>query len=155
MAYNPYLQNPYLQNPYSQPFYQQPVQPTLPSSNMIWVSGEQQARDYPVAAGNTVIMMDNDNPVAYKKSTDISGKVMPLEIYDLVRRNAPKEEHHQINLDEYLMRKEFDDFKVKIDDFKNEIDKKINELSEETNQEMMMIPVKKRGRKPNDEGESV
>lgn len=146
MAYNPYLNNPYLTNPYQ--FIPQPVQPSLPSSNMIWVSGEQQAREYPVAAGNTVIMMDNDNPVAYKKSTDISGKVLPLEIYDLVRRNAPVEETHQINLDEYLMRKEFDDFK-------SEIDKKLNEISEENNQEMMMIPVKKRGRKPNDEGQPI
>ena len=146
MAYNPYINNPYIQNPYQIPFLAQPVQQS--SSNMIWVSGEQQARDYPVAAGNTVIMMDNDNPVAYKKSTDISGKVLPLEIYDLVRRNAPKEENHQINLDEYLMRKEFDDYK-------EQVDKRINELSEETNQEMMMIPVKKRGRKPHDEGESV
>ena len=134
MAYNPYLQNPYLQPAYmqgyhpmlqQQPVIQQPQQtPQQPQSNVIWVNSETEARNYPVAAGNTVMLMDNDHPVAYKKASDLSGRALPLEVYDLVKRDQepPKEENHQINLDEYLTRKEFDSYA-------SAIDKRISEIS--------------------------
>ena len=51
---------PYYQNPYYQPYHQ----PQAQSTNVIWVNSETDARNYPVAPGNTVILMDNDNPVA-------------------------------------------------------------------------------------------
>lgn len=115
MAYNPYLNNPYLQ-PYMMPQAQQPVtQPVPPMNNIIWVSGESEARTYPVAPGNTLILMDNDNPVAYKKTADMSGRILPIEVYDLVRRDTAKEEPHQINLEEYLTRKEFESFTESIE----------------------------------------
>lgn len=126
MAYNPYLNNPYLQQyipmmqqpvqqPMQQPVMQQPIQQTI-QTNIIWGS-ENDARNYPVAPGNTVMIMDNDNPVAYKKAADLSGRALPLEIYDLVRRDAlePKEEQHLINSEEYITRKEFESFTESIE----------------------------------------
>ena len=132
--YNPYLNNPYLSNPYQNPVYfQQPVQQNVqqvqqPQSNVIWVNSETEARNYPVAPGNTVMLMDNDNPVAYKKSADMSGRALPLEIYDLVKRGVPEEENHQINMEEYLTRKEFDSFA-------SSVDKRISDLAEEEYEE--------------------
>lgn len=129
MAYNPYLTNPYLQPAYLQPYQtqpqqpvpqpvqqmpmQQPVVPQPQQTNMIWVENEAAAKAYPIAPGNTVILMDNDNPVAYKKSADMTGRAMPLEIYDLVKREQKEEqpeEYHQMNLEEYVTKKEFDKY---------------------------------------------
>lgn len=123
MAYNPYLNNLYLQQyipmmqqpvqqPIQQPVMQQPIQQTI-QTNIIWGS-ENDARNYPVAPGNTVMIMDNDNPVAYKKAADLSGRALPLEIYDLVRRDAsePKE---QYQIEEYITRKEFESFTESIE----------------------------------------
>lgn len=121
------MYNPYLQNPYLQQYIQQPIQ-QQPQSNLIWVNSEAEARNYPVAPGNTVMLMDNDNPVAYKKSSDLSGRALPLETYDLVRRDPPVDETHQISMEEYLTRKEFDSFA-------DSIDKRLSEFLEEEEEE--------------------
>lgn len=88
--YNAYPQNCYPTNyqPYpaqgymGQQLYQQPVtQPTQPtqqplfqSSNGInWVQGEAGAKAYPVAANNSVLLMDTDDQCFYIKSADQSG----------------------------------------------------------------------------------
>ena len=157
MAYNPYLQNPYyqpiypmMQQPVIQPPVQQPVQQQVvqqpPQSNMIWINGIDEAKSYPVAPGNTVILMDNDNPVAYKKSTDISGRSLPLEVFDLVRRDEePKqEENHQINLDEYLTRKEFDEYR-------NNVEQRFSEMEYDDTPIPEYVEVKpvRKGRKRN------
>lgn len=66
---------------------QQPVQQqTSGTSGFIWVQGEAGAKAYPVAAGNSVLLMDSENPVLYMKSTDASGRPLPMETYDLVKR---------------------------------------------------------------------
>lgn len=128
-VYNPYFNNPYLQQympPYQavpqqvqQPVAQQPVLNTPQSmNNIIWVSGEAEARSYPITAGNSLMLMDAENPVVYKKSADLSGKPLPLEIYDIVKREhvmESKEENHQINIEEYLTRKEFDTYTTEMD----------------------------------------
>lgn len=152
MAYNPYF------NPYQTPYYpnyaplpypsvqptQQAVQqmPVSNSGNVIWIEGESAAKSYPVAAGNTVILMDSENPVAYKKSTDMSGKPLPIEIYDLVRRDSSDmaEETHQINLEEYLTKKEFDKYA-------SDIEQRFAEITDEEEYEEVK-PVR-RGRKSN------
>jgi len=123
---------PYYPSPYYQP-YNPPQQQQQQSTNVIWVNNETEAKNYPVAPGNTVILMDNDNPVAYKKTTDFSGRSLPLEVYDLVPREKPKEENHQINLDEYLQKKEFDAFLDKLD----------KRFAEITEQEIVVMKKKK------------
>lgn len=56
------------------------------NNGFVWVQGEAGAKAYPVAAGNSVLLMDSENPVLYMKSTDSSGKPLPIETYDLVKR---------------------------------------------------------------------
>lgn len=67
---------------------QQPVQNNQSTGNQgfVWVQGEAGAKAYPVAAGNSVLLMDSESPVLYMKSTDISGRPLPIETYDLVKR---------------------------------------------------------------------
>ena len=54
--------------------YQQPQQ----SAPIIWVQGEEGAKAYMVAAGNSVLLMDSESSVFYIKSTDASG--MPRSV---------------------------------------------------------------------------
>lgn len=107
------------------PYY--PMQQQQQQTNVIWVANETEAKNYPVAPGNSVILMDNDKPIAYKKTADFSGRALPLEVYDLVRRDEPKEEG------EYLSRKDFDAFLDKLD----------KRFAEITEQEIVMVKKKK------------
>lgn len=50
-----------------------------------WVYGDAGAKAFPVAPGKTVVLMDNERPIMYLKSTDMSGRPLPLEVYELVK----------------------------------------------------------------------
>jgi len=73
--------NPYMMN--------QTPQMNNSNTGFIWVQGEAAAKAYPVAAGNTVLLMDSESQVLYIKSTDATGKPLPMETYDLVKREDP------------------------------------------------------------------
>lgn len=89
-----YSQN-YNAQPQPQMNYQQmPQQPQMsyqaPTQNqsIIWVQGEAGAKAYPVAAGQSVLLMDSEDAVLYVKSTDMTGRPLPMESYDLVKRDS-------------------------------------------------------------------
>lgn len=99
---------------YSQSYYQPMTQYSPqysaqqnPQQGIVWVQGEEGAKAYMVAAGNSVLLMDSETSAFYIKSTDQSGMPMPLRIFDYSeRKTAPKQEKGV----EYVTRKEFDDF---------------------------------------------
>lgn len=76
--------------------------------NLIFVDGLDMANNWPVPAGTSAIMMDSQNPVLYIKSVDMTGRVLPLEIYDLKKREPNPEEAYVTKsemkslLDEYF-----------------------------------------------------
>lgn len=100
--------NPYPQN-YPQPrqnYAQQPQQ-----SGILWVQGEEAAKAYMVAAGNSVLLMDSEQRVFYLKSTDQSGMPLPLRVFDYTERAvAPPAgvPAAQIYAGEFVTRKEFE-----------------------------------------------
>lgn len=81
MAYNNYFPATY------QPVYPQQVQqyqqasqvqpqaqvPQNHNNGIIWIQGENAAKSYLVAAGNSVVLFDAENPVFYIKSADQTG----------------------------------------------------------------------------------
>lgn len=96
-----YSQTP-MNNMQMQPQMQQPQSN---NAGFVWVQGEAAAKAYPVAAGNSVLLMDSEAPVLYMKSTDVSGRPLPMEIYDLVKREnvvAQQPKQSQIDLSEYV-----------------------------------------------------
>jgi len=147
MAYNygsyPYYYNPYqAANTFTAPPYQyqgaqQPqVQPQMqqqPSySGFQWVRGESAAKAFRAEPGQTVLLMDSDEPVLYVNSTDINGKPAPMITYDLIER-APSAANkvtevqvqdlseyakkadvssmlQNINLNDYIKRSEVDEY---------------------------------------------
>lgn len=125
MAYynNPYMQ-PYgggyplygQQNPMQMQQPTQMVQPQQQSNNgILWVQGEAGAKAWAVAPNQTVTLMDSENPVLYLKSADMSG-VPSMRIFDLVERNnkpsVPSVTAPQIDMSNYITRKEFDEYKA-------------------------------------------
>ena len=75
--------------------YQQPIQaPQMnysqsPSSTGInWVQGRAGANGFYVAPGQSALLMDSEDSVLYVKSVDMTGRPLPLEVYDLVKRDS-------------------------------------------------------------------
>lgn len=97
------------------PYMQNIQPPTAPAqqnnSGVIWVQGEEGAKAYMVAAGNSVMLLDSENTTFYIKSTDQSGMPMPLRIFDYTERAqtpkppAPMQATQQ---EEYITRAEFE-----------------------------------------------
>ncbi len=102
--YNPYQYQP--QYP-SYPSYPQAAQPQQ-NNGVLWVQGEEGAKAYMVAPGNSVILMDSEHSTFYLKSCDQSG--MPsLRVFEYTERRAtPRAE--SFGEDKYLTRKEFEEF---------------------------------------------
>ena len=112
MPYNNYIPQFY------QPQYSlnQPVnqQSNLQNySGINWVQGENAAKSYPVASGQSALLMDSENPVMYIKSTDQSGMPLPLRIFDYVERTSGSKEIKSDN-GSYVTREEFDSFRNEI-----------------------------------------
>lgn len=116
MAYN------YLPQFYPQPqTYVQPQvsvqQPATPNPGITWVQGENAAKSYPVANGQSVLLMDSENSVMYIKSTDQSGMPLPLRIFDYTERSQTHTNAPQMLSEEksdYISRDEFDAFRDEI-----------------------------------------
>ena len=98
-----------------------PVQ--QPVNGFVWVQGEMEAKMYPVAAGNSVMLMDSENPVLYMKTRDNTGKYLPMEIYDLILRvpnqqpqQAPQQtQQPSIDFSQYVKRSELEElFEIKV-----------------------------------------
>lgn len=88
-----------------QPSWNRPAytpSPTPPTNTFEWIrGGEAAVNAYQVQPGNTVRLMDADNPVLYVKSVDFTGKPY-VETYDLVLRTTEKitEESSMVSADE-------------------------------------------------------
>lgn len=107
-------QNQYQTLPMNQPPVPVPAQPTQPvnqpGSGIIWCQGEEGAKGYLVAPGNSVLLMDSENATFYIKSTDASGMPQPLRIFDYTERTAQRTPSQSTSapMEEYVTRKEFD-----------------------------------------------
>lgn len=104
---------------------QQPQQTgqSVGNQGFVWVQGEAGAKAYPVAAGNSVLLMDSESPVLYMKSTDISGRPLPIETYDLVKREekpiipqVQQAQQPQIDLSQYV---KMSDLEAKVEELVN------------------------------------
>ena len=140
MAYNNYYPQFY---PSAQPqFIPQQVQNTAnqqqTTNNLIWCQGEASAKSYPVSAGQSILLMDSENPVMYIKSTNQSGMPLPLRIFDYKERSKEPVEHAQTVAEpkvDYISRNEFDTFKEEIKNELKQISKPINPATKTTAKE--------------------
>ena len=106
MAYNNYFPQ----------FYPNAIPSQAPqqSNDICWVSGENEAKSFPVAPGHSVILMNSESNVMYIKSVDLSGMASPIRIFDYYERGSEK----QTEECNYITKEEFNKFK---DDILNAI----------------------------------
>lgn len=118
MAYNNYIPQFY---PFMAPQPQMPTQPQQMPQNgaggsnngITWVQGEAAAKAYPVASGQSVLLMDSEESTFYIKSMDQSGMPLPLRVFDYTERKSDKTASREQE-SEYVPRSEFDSFRAKI-----------------------------------------
>lgn len=88
-----------------------------------WVSGESGAKAWLVGRGETVLLMDSENPVFYLKSSDSAGMPLPLRIFDYSERNVQVSQSAFNNSDiEFVTRKEYEAICGKYEELKAIID---------------------------------
>lgn len=82
--------------------YGQPMQaqPAPMRDDRLWVEGEEAARSYLVAAGNSAVLWDNNRDTIYFKQTDPTGRPLPMMILDFTVRD-------QNQKPDYVTRQEF------------------------------------------------
>lgn len=109
-------------NAYNNQWYNpQGVQQQQPSSNsvmVVFVEGEAGARSYPVAAGNTVMLMDFNSNKFWLKSTDTTGMPQHLRSFTF-KEDTPVAAN--TNMANVVTREEFDALNQKIDKLINEL----------------------------------
>ena len=120
MAYGSYYPQTYYPTYYgsqmihNQPQVTQNQQNT--ATNMIWCQGENAAKSYPVAPGQTVQLMDSEaEGVMYIKSVDPSGMPLPLRTFQYSEKKSqnsePKKEVEAVGGEEYVSKTEFNNYK--------------------------------------------
>lgn len=118
--YPNYYQPNYTQPNYGQLNYANSVaqQNQMQQGNSItWVLGENAAKSFPVGAGQTVVLMDREEPIMYMKSVDQSGMPLPLRIFDITERTSEKQGStvtKEVTTNDYVSRKEFDEFRESV-----------------------------------------
>ena len=85
-----YSQTPMNQMQMNNMQMQPQMQPQSNNAGFVWVQGEAAAKAYPVAAGNSVLLMDSEAPVLYMKSTDVSGRPLSKQIFKEIRSSRYK-----------------------------------------------------------------
>ena len=65
--------------------------PSQSQGGIIWCQGENGAKSYPVAPGTSLPIFDSEEKSFYIKSVDITGRPLPLRIFDYEERNQAKE----------------------------------------------------------------
>lgn len=119
MAYNTYFPQSYYPNYYNNQ-QMPPQQPQMASNaqqasgnGIIWVQGENAAKAYPVASGQSVLLMDSEDSVMYIKSTDQSGMPQPLRIFEYKERTGHQNASGMASKpsEDYVSRKEFEAFR--------------------------------------------
>jgi hypothetical protein len=99
----------------------QPQLQTPQSYGINWVQGEAGAKSYPVAPGQSVLLMDSESNIFYIKSSDNSGMPMPLRIFDFKERTATQKTEQTQPAPEYITRKEFEKRLAELKDGKQHI----------------------------------
>ena len=146
MAYNNYYSGyqPMMGYPYQQQFqpnYQQQAypqaqnqqtQPQIQNGGFIQVHDENEARNYPIAPGNSVTFKDENAPYVYTKTMGFSQLDRPIfEKYRLVKeediqaaQNQPvsAENSQQTNNIEYALKTDLTALQVEIDALKQRIE---------------------------------
>lgn len=111
---NPYgYNNNYNNYGYQQPSYSQYQAPQTQLNTYAFVDGIEGAKAYQVKPNATMLLMDSQQPICYKKQVNHLGQTIDFQIFDLVPHQEPKAQQVEyVTLD--LFNKEIADLKALI-----------------------------------------
>lgn len=89
-------------------------------AGIIWVQGEAGAKAYPVAPGNSVLLMDSESECFYIKSTDASGVPMPLRSFTYTEVVQTQPQETKTDASQFVTREEFEELKRMLSDKRKE-----------------------------------
>ena len=123
--YYPNYQSNYQPN---YPQYQQPMQYqyTPPTQNQIlaWVKDEKEAIDYPLQAGHSIFLMNQNDSYLYAKTCDQLGRVTFIKKKLVDESDGVNE---KVNVKDYVRREEIEDLIT--DKIQREVEKRMSEIS--------------------------
>ena len=110
---------------YPQPVIQQPTQ-IVQNQILVWVQSEEEAIKYPLSAGQSIFLMNQNENYLYMKSVDQLGKTTFIKkrLEDESERNPNEKE---IDLSPFVRKEEVED--VIKDIIQKEIEKRVSEMS--------------------------
>lgn len=110
--YQPMMNQPMMNQPQSQPPQNQQA-----NGGIIWVQGEEGAKAYLVAHGESRLLLDSEGNHFYLKSTDIQGMPQPLRVFDYVERTGQRQpaQAASVQAEEYVTRQEFNALAARLD----------------------------------------
>lgn len=89
------------------------LQPQPQTNNgVVWVQGIEGAKAHPVAAGQTVLLMDSDSECLYLKSADASG-IPSLRVFDYTERTDTPQKPQNGDLSDFLTKDDLSDYVTK------------------------------------------
>lgn len=109
------------------PNYQPPTYNSNQGLN--WVQGESGAKSWLVGRGETVLLMDSENPVFYLKSSDNAGMPLPLRIFDYTERTQNNAQGSQTAFNsadvDFVTREEYKAICAKYDELKRMLEESL------------------------------
>ena len=117
MPFNPY--SPYPQAPYAQPSFPYPNQsPQMmaPQANTYaFVNGVEGAKSFQVAPNQSVMLMDSEQPIAYKKTANGMGQAS-IQYFRLTEISEEEARGRKAQpASEYVLKTDFDALAKKVD----------------------------------------
>ena len=120
-----YPMNPYMNNSMvNAPQQNQQNQFTNTNTNKIYVNGLDDVRNRPLTPNSDFIFLDNDKPIIYQKIVDGKGQ-FEVKAFDIVPHTEPEltKKDNSINLEDYVLRKDFEKLQEDIKELKLKLDK--------------------------------
>lgn len=87
---SPYLANVQTQMPQSQVSNMQAQSPQMQDNRFVYIQGKEAAKAYPVSPNTTVLFLDDQNPYAYRKTTDRDGRTIEFKVFRLEEEIEPE-----------------------------------------------------------------
>lgn len=110
---------------YQQPMQvQQPVQ-NMPNQILAWVQNEEEGVNFPLGAGQSIFLMNQNDDYLYMKSVDQLGKTrfVKKRLVD----ESDDQENKQVDLSGYIRREEISGMITDI--VQKEVEKRVSEIS--------------------------
>lgn len=138
--------SPYISNPQTQPMpqmaqmqqVQQQQQPQVvnTNTNKIYVNGLEDARNRTLPFNSDFIFLDNDKAILYQKVVDSKGQ-FEVKTFDIVpHKEREIKNTNQINMEDYVLRKDFNEIQNEIDTIKSGLEKLNKTISDKQIKEL-------------------